>query len=622
MDDAMLRRRDELAAAIAHHNRRYWELGEPEISDVEYDALMRELAAIDPAHPLLTAVNAPAVAGSGKVHHATPLLSLDKAYSLDEIIEWAKKYARTPDELLLIEPKYDGISANYSDRVLATRGDGVDGENISDKLPLIELEAAGYRGPLNRPARGEIVIRDDDFRNLYSHIQKKGGGLYKNSRNAVAGLMGLKEIGDMLAQGAKLTLVDYDLVSIPVSVEELPKRWGAIVEDVETLPYPMDGLVVKLADSAYADSLGSTSHHPRGAMAYKFTNLRAETKLLDVEWSFGKNCLTPVAILEPVELGGVTIKRASLHNIQNILDRDIEVGDFVTVERAGDVIPYIVAAAPGEHRQSALISHCPGCGARLERRGPEICCPDPECKGTRLQQLTAAVKNIGIENLGEPTIRQMMDKLGVRTLSDIFRLTGIQLLQLGGFAEKSVKNLLADLARARTTTPAQVLAALNIPGVGYNIAKLLLEGRNIAELRQMTAEQLAEIKGIGPERAKALVTCLQKDAALLDDLLNSLSLTADVSGGDRPTICFTGKMPEKRSFYEKLARDKGYEPVSAVTRTLALLVTAESDAKSDKARKAAEYGVTVQTLDDFLQNNAVATGGEGAGQLETPDLFG
>lgn len=178
--------RDELIRLIEYHNRRYWDEGEPEIPDARYDELIRALQKLEPDHELVTRVYAPAVAGSGKVRHLRPMLSLDKAYSLEEVLEWAKKFARSEDEELLVEPKYDGISANFDGRVLSTRGDGELGENVTDKLPLVELETAGHTGKVDRPVRGELVIRDDDFKTLYSHIRKKGGGVYKNSRNAVA----------------------------------------------------------------------------------------------------------------------------------------------------------------------------------------------------------------------------------------------------------------------------------------------------------------------------------------------------------------------------------------------------------------------------------------------------
>ena len=594
----------ELVQLIEYHNQRYWELGEPEISDDDYDRLMVELRSRDPNHPLLHWVGTQRTASAGgKVKLAKPMLSLDKAYSLEEVVEWAQKYIRSKDELLLAQPKYDGISANFDGTSLATRGDGEIGEDISDKLPLIELEAPNYTGQLNRPARGEIVIRKDDFANLYSHIYKKGGGVYKNSRNAVAGIMGLKDISDMIRQHAKLTLADYSLVSFKIKFSELSGRFAEIIETVEALPYPTDGVVFKLADTAYSESLGATSHHPRGQIAFKFSGIRRKTKLLAVEWSFGKNALTPVAELEPVEIGGVTIKRATLHNAQNIIDMDIQIHDEVTVERAGDVIPYIVSREPGGERINAMITNCPGCGSTLVRRGPELCCVNPECFETNLQKLTAAVKNFGIEQLGEPTIRKMMLSLGVKKLSDIFKLTQNQLLKLDNFAEKSAANLYREIDTAKHVADYQFLAALNIPNIGLDIAKILLKHFKLEELSTLSEDELLNVPGIGEKRAKAIVEILHSEAQEINDLLATVevSKTAQNSSTTRPTICFTGKMPEKRSFYENLAAEHGYEAVDSVSQSLSLLVTADISSNSSKTGKAKKLGIPIVELQDFLR---------------------
>lgn len=592
----------QLAELIEYHNRRYWEEASPEISDDRYDELLRALKTLTPEHPLLEVVGAPVVAGSGKVIHARPMLSLDKAYSLEEVIEWALKYVRNEDEELLIQPKYDGISANFDGRVLSTRGDGVTGEDISAKLPLIELETIDYRGILNRPARGEIVIRNDDFRTLYSHIVKKGGGTYKNSRNAVAGIMGLKDIGDMLRQGARLTLVDYNKISYKLPFRELKTRWHEIAAEIEELPYPMDGIVIKLADPDYGASLGATAHHPRGQIAFKFSGIRRESKLLEVKWSFGKNCLTPVAEIEPVEIGGITIRHATLHNVQNIEDKDIHVGDTVVVERAGDVIPYIVEAIPGGERKSVMIERCPSCDSMLERRGPELCCVNPDCFETRLQRLCAAVRNIGIERLGEPNIRRMMTRLNVRSLKDIFELKKIDILQLDGFKDKSASNLLREIAAARDVNDYQLVAALNIPNVGVNVAKMILTEYTLDELRQLTAEDLAKINGVGPERAAAIYRELRDQAGLLDELLAAvrLKVTRGNVNGDLPKICFTGKMPEKRSYYQDLARKRGFEPVDDVTSELALLVADDPAGGSSKLAKARKHNIRIVGLDEWI----------------------
>lgn len=593
----------KLVEEIERHNRHYWENGEPRISDAEYDELTRRLQRLAPDHPLLNRVHAPEVASEGKVRHQTPMLSLSKAYSFEELMEWARKVARTEDERFLVEPKYDGISANFVDGVLATRGDGINGENVSDKIPLIELEADGYKGKLDRPARGEIVIRDDDFKTIYGSIMKKNGEPYKNSRNAVSGIMGLKEIDDMIEQGAKLTLVDYDMISHQLTLSEFNERWPKLVESIEELPYPMDGIVVKLADRDYADSLGSTAHHPRGQIAFKFSGVRKPTRLLDVVWSFGKNCLTPVAELEPVDIGGITIKHATLHNVQNVIDKDIHIGDTVTVERAGDVIPHIVDASPGKERKSCLIDQCPCCGFDLERSGPELRCPNPDCFETKLRRLLAAVRNIGIERLGEPNIRKMMTHLDVQSLRDVFELKLTDILKLDGFKEKSASNLYNEIQNARNVDDFEVLTALNISGIGKNVAKDLMGQFTLDELRAKSQEELAEVRGIGPERAAALESELKSQGDVLDELLSCVNLNVTSkteASAVKPTICFTGKMPEKRSHYEGLARDRGYEPKDSVTEDLSLLVAADPNSSSSKLAKARKHDVPIQSLEGWL----------------------
>ncbi len=598
----------ELAELIRYHNRRYWELGEPEIPDYRYDELLRALERLEPDHPLLAAVNAPEVATLGKVRHPEPMLSLDKAYSLEEVVEWAQKYCRSPGELLLVEPKYDGISARFDGSVLSTRGDGAQGENISDKLPFIELETSGYTGPVDRPVLGEIVIRNDRFEPLRETIRRKTGELYKNSRNVLAALMRLNDARDiryveygMNLRRARLSLIDYNLISRPVEFRNLAAEWPALLEELENLPYPLDGVVIKLADEPYRRSLGNTAHHPRGEIAFKFSNIRRESRLLDIEWSFGKGCLTPIARIEPVDIGGTTIQRATLHNLHNVIRLDIQQSDRITVERAGDVIPKIVAAAPGPDRRCLIITECPECRTPLIRRGPELCCPNPDCFETRLRLLLAAVRSIGIDRLGEPNLRRMMRILHVRTLHDLFALTRQDLFRLGNFAEKSADNLLAAIQAAREVNDYRLLAALNIPHVGLNMAREILSAHTLEEIRAFSEEQWAQVRGIGPERAAALYAALAEQSDFLDDLLREVRVKATAGAATGPTICFTGKMPEKRSFYQQLAEKAGYRPTDDVTASLTLLVAADPAEKSGKLLKAARLGVRTVALADWLR---------------------
>ncbi len=595
---------EQLATLIEYHNERYWVHGAPEISDNDYDLLTRRLEEVAPDHPLLKTVHAPIVAGSGKIRHRNPMLSLDKAYSLAELVSWAAKYVRNSDELFIVQPKYDGISANFTGGILSTRGDGYEGENISDKIPLIELETAGYRGPLNRDARGEIIIRDDDFKNIYSKVVNKSGKTYKNSRNAVAGIMGLKDISEMLVQHAKLTLADYSLFTQTMKLDELKANWENIVREIEEMPYPTDGIVIKLADEEYSASLGNTAHHPRGQIAFKFSGIRKETKIIGVEWSFGKNCLTPVAQLEPVDIGGITIKNATLHNYQNVIDKDIHINDIATVERAGDVIPYIVSASPGENRINCLISKCPSCSSELKIDLPELRCINPDCPGTSLQRLLAAVRNIGIERLGEPNIKKMMSVLNVKTLKDIFNLKVQDILKLEGFQAKSATNLYKEIQAARDVSDYQILASLNIQGIGPNIAKAILTEYSLDELRKLDKEKLSEINGIGPERAGAIERELTTQSQFLDELISCINMkqTKGNTQSGMATICFTGKMPEQRSYYEKLALQHGYQATDSVTKTLSVLVAADPSENGSKLNNARKHNVKIMSLEEWLDS--------------------
>ncbi|MGE4563885.1 MAG: helix-hairpin-helix domain-containing protein [Victivallaceae bacterium] len=605
---------DELAALIRYHNERYWKFGDPEISDTRYDELTRALARLNPDHPVLTEVHTPAVASLGKVKHPAPMLSLDKAYSLEDILKWVEKYARTPEEKLLIQPKYDGISARFDGHTLSTRGDGVEGEDISDKLPLIRLKSADYTGVVNRPVRGEIVVSKNDFKVIREKIRPKSGVQYKNTRNILTGLMTLIDATDinqvahaMERCGAFLTFVDYNHLSYEIKFCNLAEEWGELVESIETLPYPSDGIVVKIADEAYRESLGSTTHHPKGEIAFKFANSRRESHVLDIEWSFGKTSLTPVVRIVPVEINGTTIQNVSFHNVQRVLDLDLKIGDRVVVERAGDVIPHIVDASPGEVREKVLIDRCPSpeCCTPLVRIGPELCCPNPDCFETKLRQLTAAVKSIGIESLGEPNIRKMMVQLGIRSLKEIFELERDVIITLDGFAKTSAENLEAQLVRAKTLYDYQLLASLNIPHIGINMARMILQHYTFAELRTLDLETLAAIPDVGPRRAEAMRAEFERQSDFIDELLEVITLLRETPGATLRTVCFTGRMPCEREYYRKLADANGFAATETVNSSLSMLVAADLTETSSKLERARELGIEIRSLEDWLSSLSV-----------------
>lgn len=588
---------EKLTEEIKKHDKNYWEDNNPTISDSDYDQLINDLKKMDPSNELISKVHG---STGGKITHKKPMLSLDKAYSKEEIVDWCRKRERSRDEMFIIQPKYDGISANYEDGILSTRGDGSVGEDITDKLPLVEFACCT---PFDGGVRGEIVITDEDFENIYSNVKRKGGGVYKNSRNAVAGVMNLKDISSVKAQGARVTFVPFDMHSIEGTTAKIWKDFDKAVTRAKKLGYPMDGLVIKLKDTEYSESLGNTSHHPRGQIAFKFSNQKAKTKLLDIEWSFGKNNLTPVGILDPVDIGGVTISRVSLHNLDNIKGRDIMVNDIVTIERAGDVIPYVSDVEKGEYRFSQIPTKCPSCGECLIF-GTEVVCENDSCGELVLNRILDGIKKFDIENLGEPTLRKMIDKLHVSSLADIFLLSVEDILTLDGFKEKSANKIISEIKKNNKKEDYKILASLNLASIGRTVGKTVLTHYTIEELLSVSESDLTKIEGVGGVIAESIVCGLKDKEVLLSDILKQVDPiqtkgSAD-SDADKVTICFTGKMPEKRSYYEAIAIERGMKPEKSVKKGLGLLIVNDINSGSSKIKKAIKMGIEIKELNSWL----------------------
>lgn len=435
---------DELVKIISYHDDLYWNKGRTEISDAEYDSLTRALRAINPKHPLLTKINGSS-GDIGGVVHVEPMLSLQKAYTLNEVMKWLKINARSNDEPFLIQPKYDGIAVDYTDGVLSTRGNGKLGRNISSVKPHVILRSKKYEGALNMNIRGELILLPADFDQICRNMTSLKRKPYSNPRNAVAGITGKKELDPALMNNAKLTFIDFKLHEFKVTLGELKRRWPEVKREISSLQYPMDGIVVKYADGDYAKTLGATSHHPRSAVAFKFPNKTAEVVLSSVEWQCGKTRLTPVAKFNSTRCDGVMLSKATLHNLQNIIDKDIHVGDKLLIERAGGVIPYVKSSRAGKHRQLAVIDKCPSCNEFVVRKGVNLCCVNVDCLGTIAARLCDAVKEAKIKGLGPATVTKMVESLNVRNIDDIRALTVEEVMTLKGFGRKSSEKLIKNV---------------------------------------------------------------------------------------------------------------------------------------------------------------------------------
>lgn len=601
--------KNELEELIRKNDELYWS-GTPEISDVEYDKLVEELRKIDPDNELVNRVNSENAAGA-KVVHKEPMLSLNKVYSKEELKKWMISVSRTEDEVFLVQPKYDGISGKLEDGVLATRGNGIEGSNITDKLVMMALDTDKTIDVKRDYMLGEIVITNSDFKNIYPNVKSKSGRVFKNSRNAVSGLVGNEDFEYYHKQGARLTFVDYDKHSEEMKLNEFDKKFAEIEERIKGYDYPMDGIVIKLKDIEYGKTLGKTDHHPKNQIALKFTNESKITKLIDVEFGMGKdNHITAVAIMEPVDIQGVTISRASIALNEPsdggpcIVNGDIAYGDIVTIERAGMVIPYIKSIVPHEgERQIIKLEKCPFCGSEIEIGKSTVTCMNQNCWEGKVRDVSFQLITLGIFGIGVAVIRSIMNKTKIDNLYDFLNLKYEDLEGIEGFGETSKQNILAEIKRIKHVKEDIFLKALNIPNLGGTVAKLLLKRFSLEYILNNIKEyEMYGIEGIGPVTAQNVYYGLNKRKEEIMKLYSLFTFEKkEEIKSEKGTICFTGKSAYKRSEMEDMARKKGFEPVDTVNKDLTILVVADINSTSSKTVKAKKLGIKIISEQEFFK---------------------
>ncbi|TFG73495.1 MAG: NAD-dependent DNA ligase LigA [Anaerolineales bacterium] len=555
-------RAEALRGLIHYHDYRYFVLDNPEISDGQYDVLVRELLAIENQYPELITSDSPTQRVGGrpadgfqKVTHPAPILSLDKVTNRDEIYAWYKRISKLlPDESepkdFTIEPKFDGLTVvlhyQNGDFILgATRGDGQVGEDITANLrtvrtlPLhIPVNPDGPQPPTYFVVRGEVLILLTDFDTLNNRLLAAGEPLFANPRNAAAG--SLRQLDPTITAQRPLHLYIYSVVtgegSLPGTQRErlaMLKNLGfpvaeetVFVEGLDeaadycesmhtqrnNLPYEADGLVIKIDNLEISEALGVVGGRPRGAVAYKFPAQEAITKVLGVEFSIGRTgVVTPTAILDPVVIAGVTVGRASLHNFDFIKERDIRTGDSVIVKRAGDVIPYVTGPIINLRNGNESVINppdkCPSCGDNIVQEQGEIAfyCVNASCPAQLVQRLIYFAHILDIEGLGDRTAELLVENKLVSDPADLFTLQKTSLLKLEGFADKKADNLLEALSLAKTQPFTRLLAALGIRGVGETVAQLLAQYYpSLEELMTVDPDSMQAIEGIGPVTAHSI----------------------------------------------------------------------------------------------------------------------
>lgn len=587
----------QLEESILHHDKKYWVDNNPEISDPDYDAMCRRLRVLNPESRVLHQVHRAVVSKGATVERDKPMLSLDKAYEVPEVKKWALSVSRTPSELFRIGPKYDGLACELDGDILATSGDdGITGEDISDKLVIVDLSRLGE----SSQGLGELVVMKSDLPTL----TRDNGEFYKNCRAAAVGLINADNTDRSIGRVVKFMPHDTSLELFEIKDFDLV-NWDLMLDtEQNNVDYPADGLVIALCDTEYGETLGATEHHPRHSLALKFKNPSAKTKLIDIEWQCGKHKLTPVAILEPVVMSGCTHDRASLHNWAMIEKMGLMTGDTVTVERCGDVIPQLTGHS-GE-RSSHLKeifppANCPACGSETIIRGIDVCCPNEQCGGTTAKRLLDSLNRIGIESIG-PTVASQLVNAGFVTLPAVFDMGIQEWTDLPGFAGPSAKKMHSQFQK-RLLTPIEdyrILAAMNIQGLGLTMSKKICAAHTLSEV---PVADLQKLEGIGPERAAAIRSGF--DFGLYTWAVTSLNVQITKGLADRPLICFTGANPVGRAEWIERAEAKGYTYKGAVTKALTLLVCGDLKSTSSKMVKAAKYGVRVVTYDQFMEGENV-----------------
>jgi DNA ligase (NAD+) len=669
--DQAAKRIARLRSEIRHHEYLYYVEDRPAISDQEFDRLFHELEALEEKYPDLVSEDSPTqrVAGSPvdsfpTVEHAAPMLSLDSSQDEATLRRFDERLRKglgdTPVEYVL-EPKLDGLSVElvYRDGVLvqaATRGDGRKGEGITANVRTIasvplKLRDSERPVPPFLAVRGEIIMFAKAFDQLNERLIAEGKEPFASPRNSAAG--SVRQLDPQLTASRRLHMYAYDILASE-GLEGIETQWdvlmalrawglkvnervtkGRTLDDILTyhkgfeaerddLGYEIDGVVIKLDDLADREILGWTSRHPRWAFAFKFPPRKEVTRILSILPSVGRTgVVTPVALMLPVEIGGVTVARATLHNREEVARKDVREGDRVRVQRAGDVIPQVIERIeepdrPPEHRAPAwkMPETCPSCGTPLVERGPFTVCPNSfECPAQLAGRIVhfASRNALDVEGLGDETSKLFIAQGLVRQLPDLFDLQAEQLVHLEGFAEKSANNLVAALAKASHPELARFLYGLGIPEVGVAVARdLARHFGTFARLRAAGEDTLQEVQGIGPRMAEQITAFFRepKNAEVLDALLTKLTLVETAGAPASPAsdatpaavlplagkkIVFTGGLTRlSRREAQELAERLGARATGSVSKSTDWVVVGEdAGSKADDARK-----IGVATLDE------------------------
>lgn len=659
-------RAEKLREQIHHHNYRYHVLDDPEVSDAEYDVLMRELEALERKHPELLTPDSPTqrvgAAPSekfGVVVHRRMMMSLSNAMNADEMVEFdkrIKRFLKSDDDIEYVaEIKLDGLSVelvyeNGALVVASTRGDGINGEDITPNVKTIRSVPLHLRKPEHGripkllEVRGEVIFPKAGFAKLNEDREAAGEPVFANPRNAAAG--SLRQLDSRITASRPLEIFLYasgvvegasfksqweflqTLKSLGLRVNPLSRvcpnvnavleYWNEITEQRHSLAYDADGVVAKVNSLELQERLGEVSRSPRWAIAYKFKAQQAETVVEKIDVQVGRiGSLTPVAKLRPVQLAGVTISNASLHNLDEIRRKDIREGDTVLIERAGDVIPYVLKVTEKgspRAREFQMPEHCPVCGAAIVHEEGEVAylCVNANCPARMRESIRhfASKNSVDIEGLGDKLVAQLVERGMVKELDDIYSLTADQLAGLDRMAKKSAQNVIDAIEKSRKTTLDRVINGLGIRHVGEHTARqLALRFKTLDALAAASENDLSSVRDIGGEVARSIREYFDEPRNLkavkrLEKALD-ISVPAEPSGRGAlrdKSFVLTGTLPSmSREDAESKIMAAGGRVTGSVSRKTDFVVAGAEP--GSKLRKAQELGIKVldeQGLIDLL----------------------
>lgn len=663
------KRLEDLREQVRFHAHRYYVLDDPVIADGEYDALFQELLELETRHPELVPadspshrVGGPAVQAFATVTHAYPMLSLDNAFSFEEFQAFAEKiqrYLKTDQPIRFVtEPKLDGLAVDlvYRNGLLSvgsTRGDGLIGEDITAQLktiPTIPLRLqpqGGLAWPEELHVRGEVFLSKKGFAQLNRQREEDGSPLFANPRNAAAG--SLRQLDPQITAQRPLAFFAYGVgnpealrctghqeilhalssLGLPVnahvhlcqSIAEVEQQYNHFATLRHTLDYDIDGMVVKIDQLQLQQRLGATARAPRWAVAWKFPAVQATTIIEQVEFQVGRTgVITPVAILQPIEIDGVVVQRATLHNQDDIKRKDLHLLDTVLVQRAGDVIPEIVKAIPSKRKAAPqpiiFPTHCPECGHPLHRRAEEAAtrCLNPLCPAQRVQQLIyfASKSGVDLDGMGKSLVEQLVRAGMVNDFPDFYQLDPEKLAQLDGWGEKLAGNIIKSIEKRKKVSLSRFLGALGIRHIGeVTASQLAAHFTSLDNLMLADQEKLLAVEGIGEQAATALLSYFQDPR--VHAMLHRFRAAGLVIEHEKPTkavlagrvFVFTGSLETiSRNEAKQLVKQLGGQIASDIGKRVTDVVVGAN--AGEKKKKAEMHGIALLTEADFLVLTAQA----------------